>query len=71
LQPAQEEDVHPPQPEPPPEKSLEEAFEDLPMPKRDMRLFVFFEPHFSQAISAGDPKTSFSKSVLQALQWYS
>jgi hypothetical protein len=38
------------------------------MPKRDMRFSVFFEPHFSQATSGLDPKTSFSKSALQALQ---
>lgn len=41
------------------------------MPKRDMSFSVFFDPHFSQATSGFDPKTSFSKSVLQALQWYS
>jgi hypothetical protein len=38
------------------------------MPKRDMSFSVFFDPHFSQATSGLDPKTSFSKSALQALQ---
>jgi hypothetical protein len=70
LQPAQDDEVHPPHPELP-EESLEEALEDFPMPKRDIRLFVFFEPHFSHTTSGFVPKTSFSKSALQLLQWYS
>jgi hypothetical protein len=66
--PAQEDAVQPPQPEP-----LLEALplEDLPMPKRDRSLFVFFDPHFSHATSGFVPNTSFSKSAPQALQWYS
>jgi hypothetical protein len=67
LQPAQDDDEQPPQPE-----LLEELedgmLEDLPIPKRDISLPVFFEPHFSQATSEFDRKTSFSKSVPQALQ---
>jgi hypothetical protein len=50
LHPAQEEEEQPPQPE-----LLEEledgALEDLPIPKRDISLPAFFEPHFSQATS--------------------
>jgi hypothetical protein len=38
------------------------------MPKRDMIFSVFFDPHFSQATSRFDPKTSFSNSALHALQ---
>jgi hypothetical protein len=38
------------------------------MPKRDISFSVFFDPHFSQVTSEFDPKTSFSKSALQALQ---
>lgn len=68
LHPAHEEDVQPPQPELPPEESAAGLFEDLPMPKRDIRLLVFLEPHFSQATSGFDPKTSFSKSAPQPLQ---
>ena len=71
LQPAQDEEEHPPQPEPLPADADDGPFEDLPMPKRDRRFSVFFEPHFSQHTSGFDPKTSFSKSALQALQWYS
>jgi hypothetical protein len=67
LHPAQDEDEQPPQPE-----LLEEledgALEGLPMPKRDISFPVFFEPHFSQATSEFDLKTSFSKSAPQALQ---
>jgi hypothetical protein len=67
LHPAQDEDEQPPQLE-----LLEElgdgALEGLPMPKRDISLPVFFEPHFSQATSEFDPKTSFSKFAPQALQ---
>jgi hypothetical protein len=68
LHPAQDDEVQPPQSEPPPEESLEELLADLPMPKRDMSLFVFFDPHFSQTTSVLAPKTSFSKSRLQSLQ---
>jgi len=67
LHPEQDEDEQPPQPE-----LLEEtedgALEDLPVPKHDMSLPVFCEPHFSQATFGFDPKTSFSKSAPQALQ---
>jgi len=67
LHPAQDDDEQPPQPE-----LLEEvedgALEDLPMPKRDISLPVFFEPHCSQATSGFNPKTSFSKFAPQALQ---
>ena len=68
LQPAQEDDEQPPQPElllEAPDEALLAAF---PRPKRDMSLSVFFEPHFSQLISGFDPKTSFSNSAPQALQ---
>jgi hypothetical protein len=68
LHPAQDEDEQPPQPELLLEALEEALLEDLPMPKRDMSLPVFFEPHFSQATSRFDPKTSFSKSAPQALQ---
>jgi len=70
LQPAQDEEEHPPQPELPPEED-EGPLVDLPVPKRDMSFSVFFEPHFSHATSGFDPKTSFSKSALQSLQRYS
>jgi hypothetical protein len=69
LHPAQEEEEQPPQPELLLEdEDDDELFEDLPMPKRDMSFSVFFEPHFSHATSGFEPKTSFSKSVLQSLQ---
>ena len=68
LQHAQDDDVQLPQPELPPEVSVEEALEDLPMPKRDISLFVFFDPHFSQPATGFDPVTSFSKSAPHALQ---
>jgi hypothetical protein len=68
LQPAQDDDEQPPQPEVPPESPAEDAFEDLPMPKRDKSLSVFVDPHLSHEISVVDPKTSFSKSAPQALQ---
>jgi len=67
LQPAQEEDEQPPHPE----LLLEVpagSFDDLPMPKRDMSFSVFLEPHLSQLTSGFDPKTSFSKWALQAVQ---
>jgi hypothetical protein len=68
LHPAQDDAVQPPQPEllldslPP---------EDLPMPKRDISLLVFVEPHASQLTSGLVPNTSFSNSAPHALQWYS
>jgi hypothetical protein len=68
LHPAQDEEEHPPQPEPLLEEDGDALLEDLPMPKRDMSFSVFFEPHFSQDTSGFDPKTSFSNSVLQSLQ---
>ena len=67
LQPAQDDEEQPPQPEPLLEED-DEPLEDLPVPKRDMSFPVFLEPHFSQATSGFGPKTSFSKSVLQSLQ---
>jgi hypothetical protein len=67
LHPAQEDEEQPPQPEPP-EAPADGPSEDLPMPKRDMSLSVFFDPHFSHKTSGFDPKTSFSKSTPQALQ---
>jgi len=60
LQPAQEDEEQPPQPEPPPEPS-----EDLPMPNFERRFSVSFDPHFGQATSGFEPKTSFSKHSLQ------
>jgi|GEM_PF-3467868 len=68
LHPAQEEEEQPPQPELLLEAPDAGPLEDLPMPNRDMSFSVFFEPHFSQATSGFDPKTSFSKSALQSLQ---
>ena len=67
MQPAQDDDEHPPQPalSEDPEEAL---LDDLPMPKRDRSFSVFVEPHFSHATSRLDPKTSFSKSALQSLQ---
>jgi hypothetical protein len=67
LHPAQDEEEQPPQLEPLLEEE-DELLEDLPMPKRDRSFSVLLEPHFSQDTSGFDPKTSFSKSVLQALQ---
>jgi hypothetical protein len=68
LHPAQDEEEQPPQPELLPVEEDELPDEELPIPKRDMSFSVFFEPHLSQATSGFDPKTSFSKSVLQSLQ---
>jgi hypothetical protein len=68
LQPAQDEDEQPLQPEPLFEDADDELPEDLPMPNRDMSFSVFFEPHCSQHTSGCVPKTSFSKSALQSLQ---
>jgi hypothetical protein len=68
LQPAQEDDEHPLQPEPLPEESDEALLSAFPMPNRDMSFSVFFEPHFSQIISGCDPKTSFSNSAPQSVQ---
>ena len=56
LQPAQEEDEQPPQPELPDELD-DGAFGDRPMPNRDRSFSVFDEPHFSQA-TAGLAPTS-------------
>ena len=67
LHPVQEDDEHPLQPELLPE-ALEELLDPFPMPKRDMSFSVFFEPHFSQATSGFDPKTSFSNPAPQAVQ---
>ncbi len=68
LQPAQDEEAQLPHPEPPLDELADGPFEDLPVPKRDMSFSVFFEPHRSQHTSGFVPKTSFSKSALQALQ---
>jgi hypothetical protein len=68
LQPAQEDEEQPPQPEPLLVSVVAAPAPDLPMPKRDMSFSVFFEPHFSHKTSGLDPKTSFSKSALQVLQ---
>jgi hypothetical protein len=59
LHPAQEDEEQLPQPGPPPE------FEDLPMPNFERRFSVSFDPHFGQATSGFEPKTSFSKHSLQ------
>ena len=71
MQPAQEDEEQPPQPEPLLVSLVANPDEDLPMPKRDMSFSVFFEPHCSHKTSGLEAKTSFSKSALQALQWYS
>jgi hypothetical protein len=68
LHPVQDDEEQPPQPELLLEDADDELLDGLPMPKRDMSLSVFFEPHFSQDTSGCDPKTSFSKSALQSLQ---
>jgi hypothetical protein len=59
LHPAQEDDEHPPQPDPPPDPS-----EDLPMPNFERRFSVSFDPHFGHITSGFEPKTSFSKQHL-------
>jgi len=59
LHPAQEDEEQPLQPEPDDEEDV--SPEPLPMPNRDMRFFVFLEPHFGQTTSGFEPKTSFSK----------
>jgi hypothetical protein len=67
--PAQEDEEQPPHPELPfdsPEDGAPD--EDRPIPNRDMSFSVFVEPHFSQVTERFEPKTSFSKSELQALQ---
>jgi hypothetical protein len=64
LHPAQEDEEQPLQPEPDDEEDV--SPEPLPMPNRDMRFFVFLEPHFGQTTSGFEPKTSFSKHSLQA-----
>jgi len=61
LHPAQEDEEHPPQPDPPPEPS-----DDLPMPNRERRFSVSFDPHFGQSAAGSVPKTSFSKHSVQA-----
>jgi hypothetical protein len=63
LQPAQEEDEQPPQPEPPRGESEEELPEDLPVPNRDMSFSVFCEPQLGHTTSGFDPNTSFSKQL--------
>jgi len=68
LHPAQDEDEQPPQLALLLEELEEASLEDLPIPKRDMSLPVFFDPHFSQATSGFDPKTILSKSAPHALQ---
>jgi len=64
LQLEQFDDEQLPQPEPP----EDDPDDDAPMPNRDMRLLVFFEPHLSHPTSGFDPKTSFSNSAPQASQ---
>jgi len=71
LQPAHDDDEQPPHPELPLEPPDDEEPDDLPVPKRDRSFSVLAEPHFSQATLGFAPKTIFSKSVLQAVQWYS
>ena len=67
LHPAQDDEEQPPQPLLPEEPEDEES-DDRPMPKRDRSFSVLSEPHFSQATTGLEPKTSFSKSAPQALQ---
>ena len=67
MHPAQDEDEQPPQPEPD-EDAEESPLEDRPIPKRDRRFSVSVDPHFSQATTGLESKTSFSKSALQELQ---
>jgi hypothetical protein len=70
LQPAQDDDEQPPQPELPeePEGAL---LDERPMPKRDRSFSVFSDPHFSHVTTGLAPKTSFSNSALQLVQRYS
>ncbi len=69
LQPAQDEDEHPLQPDP--LGGFDDALADLPMPKADRSFSVLSEPHFSQLTFGLAPKTSFSNSTLQVLHRYS
>ena len=71
VHPAQDDDEHPPQPELPPDSDPDGSPEDFPRPKRDNSFSVLSEPHFSQVTSGFRPNTSFSKRVLQVVQWYS
>jgi hypothetical protein len=64
LQPAQDEAEQPPQPEPDDED--DGSPEPLPSPNLESRFFVSPDPHFGQATSGFEPKTSFSKHSLQA-----
>jgi len=69
LHPAQEDEEQPLQPEPDDEENV--SPKPLPMPNRDIRFFVFLEPHFGQATSGFEPKTSFSKQLWHLMHWYS
>ncbi len=63
LQPAQEDDEHPPHPELPPDPS-----EDLPMPNFESFFSASFDPQEGQTTSGFEPKTSFSKQHWHFLQ---
>jgi len=70
LQPAQDEDAHPPQLEPlgVPEGDELKRF---PMPKQDISFLVLFDPHFSHTIDWFESKISLSNSAPHAVQQYS
>ena len=68
LHPAQDDDEHPPHPDPGDGEPDDAPADGLPVPNRDMSFTILFEPHFSQRTSGFDPKTSFSKSTVQAWQ---
>ncbi len=67
LQLEQDEDEQPLHPPPEPDEDADASPEDFPMPKRDIRLLVSFEPHCGQRTSGFAPKTSFSKQQLHLL----
>lgn len=57
LQPAQDEELHPPHPEP----DDGEGVDPFPMPNFERRFSVSFDPQDGQTASGFWPKTSFSK----------
>jgi hypothetical protein len=69
LQPAQDEDEQPPQPDP--LDVFKDSLADRPMPNRERSFSVLPDPHFSQVTIWLAPKTSFSNSAWQDLHRYS
>lgn len=62
MQPAHDADEHPPHPALPPDPS-----EERPMPNRDSRFSVSFDPQEGHSTSGFEPNTSFSKQQLHFL----